>query len=283
MSQESSSSPQPTRSPNSRGASTPKLKMTSTGLQYHTDRYNSVHLRVDKNLEENSEKFVARVVLALKEFEEMKVKGVWVKIPIERSEIVGLLASRAGFEYHHAQQGYAMLTKWLPQDRPNNLPVYNTHVVGTGGIVIDEATNEVLLIEEMSVFGKKIWKHPGGQVDSGEFIHEAVIREVKEETGIDAEFLGVVACREVKDYRFGAVDIYVVCLLKAISREIKKCDNEISDCKWVSIGDYLNNKEGKYGMTYPFIKTIIEKIKLALDNSCDTHAAGSTDRNKSAT
>jgi len=40
-------------------------------------------------------------------------------------------------------------------------------------------------------------------MDINEFIGESVEREVKEETGIDAEFKGILGFREMLNFRFG--------------------------------------------------------------------------------
>ncbi|RFB14776.1 NUDIX domain-containing protein [Bacillus sp. HNG] len=58
------------------------------------------------------------------------------------------------------------------------------HIVSAATIVINE-NNEILLI-----YGpKRGWEMPGGQVEEGESLREAAIRETKEETGIDIEVL----------------------------------------------------------------------------------------------
>ena len=49
-----------------------------------------------------------------------------------------------GFQYHHAEPGYVMLTYWLPEE-PCMLPANASHQVGVGGFVVNE-NNEVQLL-----------------------------------------------------------------------------------------------------------------------------------------
>ena len=48
-----------------------------------------------------------------------------------------------------------------------------------------------------------LWKFPGGLVDQGETIEKAAIREVWEETGIRADYIGILGLREQLNFRFG--------------------------------------------------------------------------------
>ena len=57
-------------------------------------------------------------------------------------------------------------------------------------------------------------------MDPGEKIQEAAAREVKEETGIDAEFLGVMGIRETANYKYGASDLYFGAILFNRTTEI---------------------------------------------------------------
>lgn len=63
------------------------------------------------------------------------------------------------------------------------------HIVSAASIVLNEQ-NEVLLIKGP----RRGWEMPGGQVEVGESLKEAAVRETKEECGLDIEvtkFCGV--------------------------------------------------------------------------------------------
>jgi len=53
-----------------------------------------------------------------------------------------------------------------------------------------------LLIKERRTLDNRKWKLPGGFMDPKERISQAVEREVKEETGVEAKFEGLVGLRE---------------------------------------------------------------------------------------
>jgi 8-oxo-dGTP diphosphatase len=58
------------------------------------------------------------------------------------------------------------------------------HIVSAATIVVNDQ-NQVLLIKGP----RRGWEMPGGQVEEGESLKDAAIRETKEETGIDVEIL----------------------------------------------------------------------------------------------
>lgn len=56
------------------------------------------------------------------------------------------------------------------------------HIIAAAGIAINEK-NEILMIKNL----RRGWEFPGGQVEVGENVINAVKREILEETGIEAE------------------------------------------------------------------------------------------------
>lgn len=69
-----------------------------------------------------------------------------------------------------------------------NAPRANSIVVAVTAFVLNDA-DELLMIQRTD---NGLWAIPGGAQDIGEFIADTVIRETREETGIDVEVTGLV-------------------------------------------------------------------------------------------
>jgi len=62
-------------------------------------------------------------------------------------------------------------------------------IVGVGAVIVEG--DRVLLVERGQEPQKGFWSLPGGLLELGERLEEAVRREVREETGLDVEILSV--------------------------------------------------------------------------------------------
>jgi 8-oxo-dGTP diphosphatase len=109
-----------------------------------------------------------------------------------------------------------------------------THIVAVGGIVENEH-GEVLLVK--THHGG--WVFPGGQVEIGGNLEDALIREVKEESGIDisvASLIGVYSNTGVHKWYDGVTDVPTKLMLdfvcKSLGGELAISD-ETSESKWV--------------------------------------------------
>jgi len=84
-----------------------------------------------------------------------------------------------------------------------------TPTVAVGAIVFDR-DGRVLLVERGSPPGAGLWSVPGGKVEAGETLAQAVAREVREETGMIVE-VGALACvveRMGDDYHYVILDYH---------------------------------------------------------------------------
>ena len=59
-----------------------------------------------------------------------------------------------------------------------------THVIACVGAVIKDGAGRLLLIKRGHEPGKGLWSIPGGRIEPGESDESALIREVREETGL---------------------------------------------------------------------------------------------------
>jgi len=69
-------------------------------------------------------------------------------------------------------------------------------LVGVGAVVL-RSGDEILLIRRGYPPGEGYWAVPGGVVEAGERLVDAVVRELEEETGLTGEVVGVIHIDEV--------------------------------------------------------------------------------------
>lgn len=129
-----------------------------------------------------------------------------------------------------------------------------THIVACGGLVEDGEGN--LLIVKTHHGG---WVFPGGQVEVGENLMDGLIREVKEESGIDVEvshLIGVYTNSAIYKWYDGVTDVPTKVMFdfacKPIGGELSTSD-ETTECKWVHRDEVLTY------ITQPAIRARIEE------------------------
>ncbi|KAH7526065.1 hypothetical protein ACOSQ2_016136 [Xanthoceras sorbifolium] len=200
------------------------------------DNYGGVVVQMTEPMD--SKLFASLLQSSLSHWKQEGKKGVWIKLPIGLVDLVEV-AVKEGFWYHHAEPTYLMLIYWIPGGA-HTLPANASHRVGIGAFVMNQK-REVLVVQENSgrFRGKGIWKFPTGVVDQGEDICEAAVREVKEETSIDAEFVEVLAFRQSHQSFFEKSDLFFVCMLRPLSFNIQKQENEIEAAQWMPLEEYM--------------------------------------------
>jgi 8-oxo-dGTP pyrophosphatase MutT (NUDIX family) len=104
---------------------------------------------------------------------------------------------------------------------------------------VEDERGRVLLVHRVD---NDRWALPGGQVEVGERVAETVVREVREETGIDVEILGLVGIysdpKHVIAYDDGEVrqQFALSFWARPIGGDLRH-DDEASEVQWITPGD----------------------------------------------
>ncbi len=124
----------------------------------------------------------------------------------------------------------------------------NKPVVGVGAIILD--ADRILLEKRKSSPGKGKWSVPGGLVDLGETAEEAVIREVKEETGLevhDPRLVDVVSYISLDEKGSVLYHYVIIDYIVTSSGGKPKAASDAEDLKWVPL-----HKVEEYDLTKSF-------------------------------
>jgi len=128
-----------------------------------------------------------------------------------------------------------------------------THFVSVAGLVCNDK-DEVLLLKSP----RRGWEYPGGMVEPGETLQDALKREIKKETGVDVEITGFIGvCKNIQK---DVVNIDFSC--KYTGGEPSTSDESL-DVKWVSKDEALAL------VTFPLTKKRLKNMLSAVDTvSC---------------
>jgi len=129
-----------------------------------------------------------------------------------------------------------MTSKMVFQEPPEN---FNPKVeVAACFITVDE--NVLFLKRQPHRSEPSKWGIPGGKLEKGETAHQAVLREIKEETGLnlphDVEHLGTVYIR------YPEVDFIYHMYghdLEAYPAQVVIDPQEHEECRWMTLGEAL--------------------------------------------
>ena len=107
--------------------------------------------------------------------------------------------------------------------------------LGAGGVLWHQG--KALLVQRALDPGKGMWTIPGGYVEQGEPIEEAIIREFREETGLNTQTLALVAVRDRPGEEGRPHDLYVIFLMQYLSGQPVPDENEISELGFFSLDE----------------------------------------------
>lgn len=114
-------------------------------------------------------------------------------------------------------------------------------VLGVGAVIFNN--EEVVLVKRGKEPGYGKWSIPGGAVELGETLKEGLLREIREETGLEVEIGGIVdvldwVSRDAYDrikYHFVLVDFWCECPTLELNPS-----SDVIDARWVQVSDVPN-------------------------------------------
>lgn len=111
---------------------------------------------------------------------------------------------------------------------------FPTHIVAAGGFV-EDGQGHILLVKAKD----DGWVCPGGMIEAGENVIDGLIREIKEESGIDAEvsrLVNVVSNTAIHKWYDGKTDVPTKVMFDFICRAVGgklAVSDETVDVRWV--------------------------------------------------
>lgn len=202
----------------------------------------------------------------------MRINGEMMPSVI-RKEILTAIASIIPFD--NAERKHLDFVKdWIASgaeifriEKPNKP---NIHLVSYF-IVIDSQTNELLLVDHKKA---ELWLPPGGHVELNEHPRETVKREVKEELGIDAEFMLEDPLFLTVTNTVGNVALHTDVSLWYVLRGNREIPLTFDIDEFYQI-QWFHQKEIPYERTDPHMKRFVDKVmkKLVTLNSYEASAS----------
>lgn len=104
---------------------------------------------------------------------------------------------------------------------------------------------KVLLVRRARSPAKGFYSLPGGRVEFGESLHQALAREVDEETGLRIEIAGLAGWREVLPVSSGAGHYLIMSFAARWAAREPVLNDELDDYRWLApdaLGDLGDRK-----------------------------------------
>jgi len=102
--------------------------------------------------------------------------------------------------------------------------------IGVGAVIVRD--DALLMVKRAHDPGKGLWSIPGGRLEHGEYISEALTREVKEETGLDVDVGDLVGMLEVVgDPHYVILDFFAT----PVGDDVPAAAGDAAEVHWVPL------------------------------------------------
>ena len=148
-----------------------------------------------------------------------------------KSEVARQHGSKRAHVYHDVWDVLFRLQTDPSVDKrgsPRSLQTHSAPQADAYGGVLINAAGEILLVEPKGHFGGYAWTFPKGRPDAGETPMQVALREVREETGYNAEIIGALS-----EPFAGTTTATSYFVMKPVGRQGQFKEDETADVIWV--------------------------------------------------
>ena len=119
-----------------------------------------------------------------------------------------------------------------------------------------------LLIKRKKGDYKTKWALIGGKMEHNEEIKESILREIKEETGLNVRWVGVKGVineRLVEKEKGGKIRHFIIILCQVSVENDKVLSTDEGELKWFSVQDIIKKRENIIPSDYYMLTEILQK------------------------
>jgi len=138
----------------------------------------------------------------------------------------------------------------------------NRPIIASVGAVVFKGS-DVLVVKRGRPPLKGHWSIPGGKLEYGEALADAVAREVKEETGCEINVIGLIDVFEARPQKIGEAHYLLIdYVAEWVSGEVVPAD-DADEAEFVPFAEALSR------LAWDQTRTALQKAKLALKKARD--------------
>ncbi|MFH1409511.1 MAG: NUDIX domain-containing protein [Nanoarchaeota archaeon] len=114
------------------------------------------------------------------------------------------------------------------------MPDMSSNIIG-GAVVFHEG--KIALVQEAGTSARGTWNIPAGHIEESEDIITGTLREIKEETNLDVELVGLIGVYQGKSPK-GIDHLRFFFKAKVIGGTLKHQEGELLDAKWITLDEF---------------------------------------------
>lgn len=132
---------------------------------------------------------------------------------------------------------------------------WSIETISVGGVVVKDG--QVLLVQRGQQPGKGLWTNPGGYVEQNEELKAAIVREIKEETGLETKPTGLALVADAPGHK--EHNVFINFRLAYLGGDLKIQKSELMDAGFFDMAEIKQMKIAD--LTKQIIRLLVQDKK----------------------